>query len=253
VLAAEGDAGFVASVKTHVRALRVPCLVRGTAPARIEIDYVFHPDERKAVQGPAIDVDDALLNRMFSCLRHESGSLQAPYPAKALKEDLQGRVWLELHFDAADRPPRVSAVATEWNKVLARSLEQWAAGLRLPCHEGTPIDLPINYIYRLEGTTAYGFTDVTFNQFVSSIKGIRQQRVDFDFTTMGCPFDVRLTYLQPYRKNKVGQLGPYDPSREPFLEWLRHAELVLSTRALNSVFADHLTLTIPCTRLTLNP
>ena len=253
VLETEGDAAFVAAVKSHVRAFRLPCLVRGDRPARLEFDFVFHPDERKVVQAPGVDLDGTRLNRMFSCLKHESGSLAAPYPAKALKEDLQGRVWVELHFEAADQPPRVQAVSTDWNKMLARSLEQWAADLRLPCYDGTPVDLPINYIFRLEGTSAYGFTDVGFTQFVGSIKGIRQQKIDFDFNTMGCPFDVRLTYLQPYRKNKVGQLGQYDAAREPFLDWLRSAELVLSTRALNSVFADKLTLTIPCTRLTLNP
>lgn len=253
VVERDGDSGFESAVKAHVRDLRVPCLTTGSPAARIEIEYVFYPERHKVAASDPVDTDRAAQDRMFKCLKHESGSLQIPYPEKARREDLQGHVLLELQFDSADGPPRFKVYATEWNKPLARALEQFASGIRLPCYEGRPVDLPIDYFFQLEGTSAYGFKEITFNQFLSSVKGIREQKLDFDFTTMGCPFNLRLTYLRPYRRNKVVHLDNYDPAREPFVEWLRNAELSLTVPALNSVFGDNLTLPVPCARLNLNP
>lgn len=85
------------------------------------------------------------------------------------------------------------------------------------------------------------------------MKDIQKQKVDFDFTTMNCPFEVRLTYLQPHLPNAVHQLDSYDASRKPFLDWLKTLELNVPARTLDFVYADALTLPIPCSKLNLNP
>jgi hypothetical protein len=98
----------------------------------------------------------------------------------------------------------------------------------------------------------YGFKPLTLPKFLGAVRDMRRQRLEFDFTRMGCPFDVRLTYLQPARKNVVAQFDNDNPARQPFIEWLKGVQLDLPAPSLEAVYADSLTLTVPCTKLNLN-
>ena len=85
------------------------------------------------------------------------------------------------------------------------------------------------------------------------MRGLRQQRVSFDFNTMNCPFEVTLAYRQPYRRNRVGQVGEPHPARQALLEWLAGLELNLPDTTLDAVWGDEVTLTVPCTKINLTP
>lgn len=254
VLRQLGDDSFVEAVQAHVRNFRMPCIGKGADQARLRFDYEFTPDDRKVATAEPRDLDHEVTGEQMSCIRHISGKGAPAYPPQAIRREEQGRVHLVLRFDAADRPPVTTVLSAHQRGALHGELEVWAQGLRMPCFQGTrPAAARLTYVYTLKGSKGYGFKDIGLMQFLGAIRGIREQRVDFDFNQMGCPFDVRVTYLQPHAANEVSQLVTYDPVRLPFIEWLRKAELNVSHEMLEAVYADQLTLTIPCTRLNLIP
>jgi hypothetical protein len=254
VLTNEGDDSFVEAVRSHVRQFRLPCVDSGISRGRLVLDYRFQPDDRKVAVADPTDPDHEARRKQLACLRHTSGQKGPRYPPLALRNGIQGRLHIELQFDAAGTPPKFQVYSATGRGPLHKAMEDWLPEYRLPCFVGPePVKTSLQYVYMFEGSGNYGFKPMEFVQFLSAIKGIRQQTIGFDFNQMGCPFDVRLTYLQPHRANKVGQLGNHDPARLPFLDWLQKVQLDLPSKLLESVYADSTTLTIPCTHLNLNP
>jgi hypothetical protein len=253
VLEREGENSFVESVEQFVGKLRVPCLAKEAAPARLVIDYRFKPDERQAVASPTFDPDQQRANDLARCVVHLQGSNRMEYPRALLDEGIQGRVYLRLRFEAPDRPPKIEALAREAAGRLRGAVRRWADGLRMPCHSGAPVAVTMLHIFRIQDSGGYGFKDASLPQFLRSVKAGAGQAVSFDFRTMGCPFDLRFTYLQPLADNRVHELERHDPERQPFLQWLRRVQLDLPEATLDAAFGDQLTLTVPCTRIDLNP
>lgn len=253
VLSHEGDDSFVEAVKAHVRQLRVPCLDEQTPHARLAFDFVFRPDERKAVAADPTDPDREASIRKAACIRHVDGREAPAYPTAARDENIQGRVFLEMRFTGPDTPPEATVFSATGRGPLHRAVANWAAGARMPCFDGpAPVTVSVTYVYVMSGKGAYGFKPLTLPKFLGAVRDIRRQRLEFDFTRLDCPFDVRLTYLQPGRKNVVAQLDDNNPARQPFIEWLKGVQLDLPASSLEAVYADSLTLTVPCTKLNLN-
>jgi hypothetical protein len=253
VLDSDGDRSFVDAVKEHVAAFRVPCLGRAEAPARLVIEYVFRPgDGRHVSWTDPLDADAAARGEMLKCLRHESGDKAPAYPLAARRNGVQGRVLTRLRFDSADQPPQAQVFARPGARLLARQVKDWVQGYRLPCLGGAPLEMSQVFAFVFEGEV-YGFKPASLVEFLAAVKGIRSQRLQFDFNAMGCPFDVRLRYRQPDLVNAVGTPGPPDASRRDFLDWLGRAELALPGPSLDAIFGDEVTLRIPCTKIDLNP
>ncbi|MFZ5547776.1 MAG: energy transducer TonB [Pseudomonadota bacterium] len=254
VLANEGDDSFVEAVRAHVRQFRLPCIDKDLEQARLVFEYVFKPDDRKIAAADPKDPDHEARRKQVACLVHTSGRKAPDYPPAALRRDLQGRILIDMQFDAADKPPSYKVYSATGAGPLHEALEDWVPGYRLPCFAGPgSAKMSVKYTYLIDGGSGYGFKPLGLMQFLGAVKGIRDQRLDFDFNQMACPFDVRLTYLQPHRRNNVHQLVSYEPSRQPFIDWLRTAELNVPERMLQAVYADEITLTIPCTRINLTP
>lgn len=263
VLLQEGDDEFVDAVKQHVRNYRVPCHDGGETPAKLVFDFVFRPDDRQVHWSPPVDADHAQREAQLACVVHESGEKVPAYPPEAVRNEIQGRVLVRLRYEAPDRPPvaefpsrpdadagpRARRVAA----VLTRPLEAWVAGYRMPCFQGKPITTTVAFIYRIEGT-AYGFKPgLTLRTLLPMVRDIRQQRLEFDFTRMGCPFDVALEYRRPGMLNRVGEVGSHDPARRPFLEWLAHVDFDMPHNALSSIYGDTTTFTVLCLKINLQP
>ena len=249
----EGDGAFVDAVKQHVREFRVPCLSAADAPAQLTQEYVFRRDRRQVLWSHLEDLADARRREMLKCVAHASGQKSPDYPYRARQESVQGRVLARLVFDAADRPPKATVHARKNARLLEREVAQWVEDLRMPCHTGSPLAADWTFVFRFEGDAAYGFGGVSLRALLASIKDIQRQTVAFDFNTMGCPFDLRLHYLQPYMPNSVGQVGSHDAARRPFLDWLSKAELNLPAATQDAVFADFADLHIPCLKINLKP
>ena len=92
VLESEGDASLVKAVKAHVASFRVPCAETADLPVRLRQDYVFLPDQRKAVWTTPADAADPARRRVLRCMAANDGSQNPTYPAWA-KTAPRTRAW----------------------------------------------------------------------------------------------------------------------------------------------------------------
>ena len=251
VVESEGGDAFVDSAKTFLHKLDVPCLP-ANGRARIEFEFIFVPDKRLVQWAPPIDAYDRERSKQLGCLTRIDDSKQPAYPRAALLSSIQGRILAQMRFVTPDGPPEVKVFARANLEDLGRAAQRWALGYRLPCFAGEPVTLETKFIFRIEGD-AYGFKPLTLLQFMGSVKGIRERGAQFDTNEMGCPFDLKLEYRQPYLGNHVGEVGGTHPGRRPLLEWLAAAQLDVPSRQLDSLFGDIADLTVPCVKLDLKP
>mgnify|MGYP001301446747 CR=1 FL=1 len=252
VLGSKGGDEFVDAVKEHVDKFRVPCLTPTEGPSAVRFEFVFKPESRKVHFLPPTDPGRTAKAIQIQCVRHAGGEAMAAYPREARVHEIQGRVLAQLTFTAADQPPTAKVFARRAARVLKSAVENWVEGLRMPCHSGGPVEATWLYVFTLDDHV-YGFKPLTLIQFLGAVRGIQEQTLNFDFNGMNCPFDVSLRYRKPFLPNTVGEFGSTHQARRPFLDWLSQVELDLPGPVADSVFGDQVTLTIPCTKINLNP
>ncbi|MDP2007125.1 MAG: hypothetical protein Q8K45_15715 [Rubrivivax sp.] len=255
VIESQGDDALVKAVKAHVATFRTPCAEAGDLPVRLRQEYVFLPDKRKAVWTAPADEADAARRRVLKCMAANDGSKNPEYPVWARRDEVQGNLLARLRFTSPELPPQVTAhAASRRMKNLAEdAVLPWTDKLRLPCMEGAAVDAIYTFIFRLEGARPAGFRQIGFLQFLRGAKNLEQPGAAFDTNAMGCPFEVRLQYLQPYFPNRLGQLGEPVPTRQALLDWLSTLELDLKPAQQDAVLGDTATLTVPCVKLNLTP
>jgi hypothetical protein len=248
-----GGDDFVNAVRQHARDLRLPCLQPGEAPARLVRDYQFVPDDRQVHWFRTEDADADAQRAAWRCVRHASGASKPEYSRAARRAEVQGRVVAELRFDSADKPPQQVVHARPSASELARSVETWLTGLRMPCHTGGVSKSDWVFEFRFEGDDRYGFRKLPFTSLVGATLGIERQRLQFDTTTMGCPFEIDFRFRQPHLRNLVGEVGERQAARRPLLEWMETINLRLNGNQLDSVYGDQTRITVPCIRIDLKP
>jgi hypothetical protein len=253
VLESEGERPFVDAVREHVKAMRVPCLNEVGGSAKLVFDFVFKPDDRSVVWSDAVDTADAAREQMVKCLIHVSGKKSFDYPLAAELERVQGRVVARLRFEGPDRTPLIDVHARPNARLLTGAVEDWVKGYRMPCQTGPALVGYWTFLFKFQGEKAYGFQQLNLLQFMAGVRGVNQRRLAFDTNTMGCPFELRLHYRQPYQANGVAELGTNNAARRPLLEWLMQSELELPSRMLDAVFGDTAHLTVPCVKIDLKP
>ena len=252
VIESSGDEAFIDAVRRHVRDYRLPCLEDADIPARVRLDFDFRPTQRTLEQPEPKDPSLADRQQLLKCVVN-TRDRPPDYPSLARAQGVQGRVLVTMRFGSADGPPEVTVLSRPASAVFVGPARDWAARFRLPCFTGLALSAHYTLIYRMEGADDFGFRDLSLVQFVASIRNIHEQRVFFDFNTMACPFEVRLQYQQPQRRNSVTQINQPHPARRAFLDWLANAELKLSERSQDAVFGDSVVLQIPCSRIDLRP
>jgi len=175
---------------------------------------------RAAAQAPAQEpsaAPDGLEPSATGCIEHLRPHSKPDFPRLARQWGVRGRIVALVHFDAADRPPVVELFHRPTVHVLRGAVEDWAEGLRRPCHE------------RARFSTQYPYRSA-----VALGEGAR------------CPLRVRWQYLQPYRANRVQVLGAAQPGHGPIIERLARLELALTKVAADSAWGDTTTIDVPC-------
>jgi hypothetical protein len=247
----EGGDEFADAVKKHLRTLRVPCLPRD-GKATLRFDFVFDPNSPRTFWRDPVDDADTGRRALLNCLVGTKGNNTPRYPPHAARAGIQGRVSATARYGAPDQAPEIKLHHRPSADVFAQRVEAWLQERRMPCFEGEPITVEVLFIFRL-GTDVYGFRPMSLTQFMGNVKDIEKQRLDFDTSTMGCPFDLRLTYRQPDAPNRVGERGESNPARRPLLDWLAASTLNLNGNMLDSVYADTADITVPCAKIDLKP
>lgn len=246
---------FGEAVERHLDGYRLPCL-RDGANAVATQEFVFDPtDGRKVVSsreraepsGPS----------PFACVQGMRPPLPpTPRPgwSSSHRDDYSdGNVIVGLRFVGPAEPPEMTVVFDGGQTRLADAVRHAVASYRLPCMK--PGDGPVHarqvFGFYLEGRTRYALNDLTLATFAGAIEP-GPQRGRFDFSTMGCPFDLRFSPLRPHAENIVGELERSDPNRREFIEWLKTVVFKLPPHAARFVTGNTFTLSVPCAVLDLN-
>jgi hypothetical protein len=247
----EGAEAFVEAVKTHLRTLRVPCLPRD-GQATLTFDFVFNPQSQRVYWNEPVDAADDGRRTLLKCAKNPNDEEKPSYPEVAQREMRQGRIWAEVRFDSADQPPQFKLFHRPSATPLAISVERWLKSRRLPCFQGEPLNAHIQFTFLIEGSV-FGFKPLGLMQYMAFVKDIQSQRIAFDTHNMGCPFELRLRYLQPERANLVGEVGERHPARQPLLEWLATTTLSARGQTLDSLYADTADIMVPCVKIDIKP
>jgi hypothetical protein len=238
-------------VTSYVAQYRVPCMDTANGPVTLLREFAFDPDGRSRVMASAPrDGADPARATQLSCIRHTVAGSKPVYPRSSLRNQEQGVLLVNLRFAAPDQPPAVEYVAASPHRSLRNSVDDYAAGLRMPClHRGT-VEMLSAYRFVLSGGARTVLRDSTLINFLRTGKDLAKP-VFFDFNKMSCPFDVRLTYSQPFARSVARQLDTTDPARAPLLEWLEGVTLKFSDAQQLEAFGQSMIVSVPCGRLDL--
>jgi hypothetical protein len=239
---------FAAAIHDHVMALRVPCL---TVPVRLTQDFVFVPnDGRKVTWTRAVQPAAPGAARQLGCVTRPSAAPLEVTPS-VWGGLTRSAVLLELTFTAAAEPPLVKVLAPSPAAGLTREAVERSLAMRNPCADGQPLRAEQLWIFRQPGAPRSVLKNAGLAAFLGSVKDLDRLQVFFDFNTMGCPFDVALSLRQPHGRNYVGEIGPAQSARRPFLDWLASLSLDLTPRQLTEVLGESMTISVPCGTLDL--
>jgi len=228
----------------------VPCLQAKDNPVKLRQVYVFIPnDGRKVAESTPVDERSESRRTKLACITHVLKQPQPAYPDDARRIDAQGPVIVNLRFTQPDAPPDVRVLASAHN-TLRREVQAHSTGLRLPCLDGDEISLNRIYQFQIIGGERTVLKDTKLTQLLSSARNLATP-VYFDFGTMSCPFDVRMTYTQPYLSNAVGELETSLPARRPFLDWLSRLTLNLDEKTNLRIIGQQMNISVPCGTLDL--
>lgn len=245
-------------VKWHVRGYRVPCLPRGQTVTAVQ-EFDFKPRETAPITWTAPRAVAA--RRAAGAGGAQPGSCMRTPPTPP---DLWGpmfqrdvvNVIVELGFAATETAPDVRVLYTSASPTQVKSVTDYVRQYRMSClaADGKPYVVQQQFTYRPAGAGARVFKEaVKLTAFLSNIKGIRQARTDFDFTTMNCPFQVAWTLGKPAVDNRVGEVGPPDLNRTEFLAWLAGLEMELREQQFEQMLGQTLLINVPCGSLRLVP
>ena len=238
------------AVAEHLKTFRVPCL--GSAQqAVIAVDFHFDPvDGRQVLWTNARDRHTGQAARARECLIWTLG--MPDYPPRALQNDEQGVVALDLRFADAVSGPQVIVLDETPGRWLIQAARTAAQGTRLPCYEGgAPFTYRVYFQFKIAGGNRAVLKDVPLLTYLGAVKDIKSAQAYFNFNEMKCPFDVRVEVRQPLDDNLVGELAESVPERAFFLAWLSRQRLELEPRLQNRLLGERLTVDVPCGALRL--
>ena len=232
-------------VLDYVGGYRMPCLEHGEARAATQ-EFQFVPgDGRRVVSGEPRTVADS--RKTVNCIRVPD---RLPsYPRSALNSDARNRrVLAQLEFTTSAGPPEVEILFDGGKRAFGDVVRAFMAEYRAPClgAEDLPLVMRQKFEFHVEGERAHLLKDSTLQTFVGSLTDESRRLVRFDFTTMGCPFEVRFVLWRPHATNVVGELERADPNRREFIEWLRTVDLDAPKTLHDELVGDSMTISVPC-------
>lgn len=240
------DDDFIRAARDHAAGFRVPCMPAGeTSPVVLRQEYVFTPnDGRKVVATKPTDEREQIRQALARCVRHLDAT-PPDYPEGARQLQIEGKVFLQLSFDGPEANPGIQVHAASHARLQAAALRH-AQRMRMPCHPGgEAVATDVIYQFSLHRGARTLLKDAGIDALLRAAAEPVQPAF-FDFNTMGCPFDLRLTYQQPYRPNQVGQLDSDQAERRPFLAWLAGLRLKLDDKTNTAVLGETMTVHVPC-------
>lgn len=248
------DVSFAEAVKAFVTDYRLPCMEVSARAVEAVQEFQF------VASGPAPVVfwnpprnSASYFETMPSDCKAVVQNYKPPYhPGQGLGPSGDGNVIVEITFTSADAEPKMVVVYSSGDRFTV-AVRSAVRSYRLPCL--TPADAPLTarrqFVFSVEGDPSSMIDNLSIGQLVSVVHGLASERVRFDFTTMGCPFAIKLGLYRPYATNEVGEVGRADPNRREFIEWLRTVTLDIPKSAAQFAVGHEFTVDVPCAVLDL--
>ena len=233
------------TVLDWVAAYRLPCMGRGDPPVTATQEFRFEPQSLRVLWQP-VRYESLSRGKFEQCL---VGAESLPsYPHNALRKGEQGRVFAIYTFRDALSPPDVNIVYDGGMYEFARAVRAYAARYRLPCmvEADAPVVVYQPFHFQIEGEKRPVLKNSTLGAFLANVEKADLRGVKFDFTTMGCPFQLAFVLRRPYLPNAVGEVERHDANRTEFLEWLKNIRLDLPPKLLSDVLGDSMFIDVPC-------
>ncbi|WP_146204552.1 hypothetical protein [Massilia glaciei] len=246
-----GPGAFSEIVNDYVRAYRVPCMKAGEGKVTLLQDYVFIPyGDRRIYESKARDPADDERAEIVKCLVHQQPGSKPAYPLEAMRKEHTGKLVARLTFTAPDKAPGVEWVAAVPHKSLRDGVAKFVQGYRLPCMKSSPVTTRVSYQFSLGETTKTYMRDLSLVELLGNAKDLDLPAV-FDFGTMACPFDVRVTYYRPFEQNSVEEFDLSNPARAPLLKWLEGLTFNQKEAKQLEMWGMKVIVRIPCGALNL--
>jgi len=242
----------------HLQAYRLPCLAPEADPAVAVQEFRFEPKAEAPIAWTApravagLEADDPQRGPgAFGCMRWPEG-----YPELGRPDFLASttNMVVDFTFDHPQQPAKLKVAYSSMSKSQELRIIEFAEQYRMPCVvEGGKTRSARQHFKVLMGNEEPpGFKkELSLREFLSTIKGINSETVNFDFRTMGCPFKVAWTLGKPAIDNSVGEVGKPDLNRAEFLAWLAGLEMNLQKPDFESLMGNALTVNVSCGRLKL--
>lgn len=244
---------FYEAVRDYVQRFRVPCMKVGAEPVRVQLSFSFVPNDSRTVFFYSTETSDLIKRHRerMDCVRTPSQSL-VEYPLGLLNRGQQGVVMVNLKFERADAPPRLTVLHDGGSTGFVKAIQPYVDQMRMPClPDAQTQEMNVSWIFKMEGGARAWVKDLGLSEFLGVVKGIDKEKVFFDFNTMACPFQVQFRLRQPHMGNEVGQVGEYQSSRRAFTQWLTRLHLNIPDRARELVMAQASIIQVPCGKLDL--
>jgi hypothetical protein len=238
---------FTGAVEEYAKRYRLPCLDKGKVTLTQTFNFIA--DSRKIVTGSPEDTTDSMAASGCQAI---PPSGKPAFPVTAASSG--GAVFLELKFEQAEAAPQLRVIYNGRSPGLAQSAASWAKGYRLRCAKALvkPIVATQKHIFFGTDTNLYALKDLGFVDFLRSVQRSDLTGARFDFNTMSCPFDLRVTLFQPYDPNRVVELESHDANRQPLLDWMSRLKFVFKGDSERYLIGESLNVTVPCMVLDLS-
>jgi len=225
---------------------------RGRGAARAADDVTAVPSAAERCLAPSDAARARPVYPRYACLVKPNDD-RPLYPDKLVRQGVEGTVVFRLHFTDPTQAPEMVVLDDGGSVLFVRSLRGYVEQFRLPCMGKEPVDLHFNYVFQLNGAgvNRVVLRDLPLGTFLRAVKQFPVGSVYFDTNLMKCPFDVRMTFLQPWNRNRIDELEEDVPARRAFLDWLSGMQLDLGPRASNQVLGQSMTLHVPCVKIDL--
>ncbi|MEL4177594.1 hypothetical protein [Roseateles sp. PN1] len=244
--------GLLDAVQAYLRQYRVPCLPAGKTVLAVQ-EFSFTPQSATEVNWSDVrGVSNMRSEKVRQCMRTppDTVRLNSTYAlASRLKQKDYGNLVLKMRFEAADRSPQITVVYDSVPPDFRQPVLDYVAQYRMPCVDegGEPITVQQQFHVNNSGSgKLMTLKDLDLATFLRAVKGIDQQKVNFDLGTMDCPFQLMWRVGMPIQKNEVGEVGARNLNRTEFMAWLAELSLNVPPEALEQLLGQSMVISVPC-------
>lgn len=253
-----GAAAFAETVVAYAKAYRQGCVPAAEARTRYTQEFQFVPGtpQRSIVGG--LRVVPLSESGLMDCWKGGERPPLPPLPTLSdsnFKKDnaKPGDLIARLTFTGPKEPPKVQVLFNSAGRRFESAVLDHLAGYRMACLKEGGSPLTVVQTFRFAwGDSLPESVRLTLQQFLGSVDKLADQRVRFDFTTMACPFDVDLTYLQPYTSNHASEAPQHAVNRREFTKWLGRVKLKPSLTVGDRLVGRDINIAVPCLVLDLD-